>query len=775
MRRLVPPTCDPFKIPLDGQRVWTRGCWPASWVDCPQSGEVALFRRRFAWPGGVLRIHLSADQRYEAFLDGAPIGRGPERGDLGQWHFESHDLDLPAGEHLLVARVWCLAMAPFAQITQRLGWLCAAEGVAKDLLNTGAAGWECRPELAWRPLERGVAWGCGSKVEVTVDQDLLDGPGGGGAGWSPVRVCGAANVRWHGRETGQRGTYQLTPATLPPQEEVVTRGALVRHISTAALDAPVRSADHLAAEAASWQAVLDGAGRLELAPGTRRLVLLDLGHYRCAYPEVSASGTGRIRAEWAEALFTMPDGDRKADRAAIEGLWFRGVGDTFVFTGPSGTASTLWWESGRFVRLLVEAGERPLIVQGLAWRESGYPLRVEAAWASGDAAFDSSGGLMERVLRRCAHETFMDCPYYEQLQYIGDTRLECLVMRSLTRDHRLADKALSAFAWSLDYRGLLCSRYPTCHEQNIPTFSMLWIGMLHDVLLYGDPALVRAHLGCMRSVRETARARVGADGVVTSEPGWNFVDWVPSWRDGEPPGAETGGSSVVAWLLACALMQSAALEDWAGEPALAERDRATARRIAAGCEACWDAKRALYRDVAGGSTYSEHAQVMALLSGLLQAERAARILDSLASAPDLARTTVYFSHYLFEVAARFRRPDLMLPRLSFWSGLAGQGFTTVPEAPEPSRSDCHAWGAHPLYHRLASILGIRPAAPGFAAVRIAPMLGTLEHASGTWPHLLGDIRVEVRGAHGRVSLPPGLPGTLVLAGVERAIDRELAW
>jgi alpha-L-rhamnosidase len=456
-------------------------------------------------------------------------------------------------------------------------------------------------------------------------------------------------------------------------------------------------------------------------------------------------------------------------------MWFRGVGDTFIFTGPSGTASTLWWESGRFVRLLVEAGERPLVVHGLAWRETGYPLRVEAAWACGDAGFDASVGLMERVLRRCAHETFMDCPYYEQLQYIGDTRLECLAMRSLTRDHRLADKALAAFAWSLDYRGLLCSRYPTCHEQNIPTFSMLWIGMLHDVLLYGDPALVRTHLGCMRSVRETARARVGADGVVASEPGWNFVDWVPSWRDGEPPGAETGGSSVVAWLLACALMQSAELEEWAGEPALAERDRATARRIAAGCEACWDATRALYRDVAGGSTYSEHAQVMALLSGLLPAERAARLLDSLASAPDLARTTVYFSHYLFEVAARYRRPELMLPRLSFWSGLAGQGFTTVPEAPEPSRSDCHAWGAHPLYHRLASILGIRPSAPGFAAVRIAPMLGTLEHAAGTWPHPLGDIRVEVRGAHGRVSLPPGLPGTLVLAGVERAIDRELAW
>ena len=31
----------------------------------------------------------------------------------------------------------------------------------------------------------------------------------------------------------------------------------------------------------------------------------------------------------------------------------------------------------------------------------------------------------------CAHETYMDCPYYEQLQYGGDTRLEILATYSL--------------------------------------------------------------------------------------------------------------------------------------------------------------------------------------------------------------------------------------------------------------------------------------------------------------------------------------------------------
>ncbi|MBN8525575.1 MAG: alpha-L-rhamnosidase [Planctomycetes bacterium] len=775
MRRHIPASADPFRLPLDGQRVWSRGCWPASWVDCPSAAEEVLFRRRFTWPGGVLRLHLSADQRYQAFLDGRSIGRGPERGDLGQWHYESHDIDLPAGEHLLVARVWCLPMPPFAQLSHRLAWLCAAEGVPAEVLNTGHAAWEVRPDASWRQIDRGVAWGCGTKVEVTVDAGFAAAALGGGDGWMPVRTQAAAAVRWHGREPGQRGERQLTPARLPAQEEVDVRTGTVRHVADRPAADPVHASDCIGGEVAGWQALLDGSRTVTLPPRTRRLVLIDLGHYRCAYPMLTASGTGRVRMEWAEALYAEATGDRKTDRAAIEGRWFRGVGDEFVFTGAEGTATTLWWESGRFVRLLVEAGEAPLVLRSLSWLETGYPLRNEAAWTSADAGFDASGGLMERVLRRCAHETYMDCPYYEQLQYVGDTRLECLATRAITRDHKLPDKAVACFAWSLDYRGQLCSRYPCCHEQNIPGFSMLWIGMLHDVLMYGDPAVVRQHLTCMRSVREAFRLRIADDGSVSCEPGWNFVDWVPSWRDGEPPGAEAGSSAVIAWLQAYVLGLSAEIEAWAGEAALAERDRAAARRIAAGCEAFWDEARGLYRDTAGGATLSEHAQILALLSGQVPAHRAARMLDGLATAPDLARTTVYFSHYLFEVAARFRRPELLLPRLSFWSGLAGQGFTTVPEAPEPSRSDCHAWGAHPLFHRTASILGIRPAAPGYAAVRISPMLGTLAHAAGSWPHPLGDIRVEIRGAHGRVELPAGLPGTLVLDGREVAIPGTLTW
>lgn len=84
---------------------------------------------------------------------------------------------------------------------------------------------------------------------------------------------------------------------------------------------------------------------------------------------------------------------------------------------------------------------------------------------------------------------------------------------------------------------------------------------------------------------------------------------------------------------------------------------------------------------------------------------------------------------------------------------------------EPSRSDCHAWGAHPLYHYHASVLGVRPETFGFETVSVRPLLGSLTHASGRIPHPRGEIVVEFHrkpdgvGLTGFIELPDGVKGT----------------
>jgi hypothetical protein len=151
---------------------------------------------------------------------------------------------------------------------------------------------------------------------------------------------------------------------------------------------------------------------------------------------------------------------------------------------------------------------------------------------------------------------------------------------------------------------------------------------------------------------------------------------------------------------------------------------------------------------------------------LLDAAHQRRVAEGLLGHADLIRTTIYFSHYLFETYAALGRIDALFERMGLWFELPALGFTTTPEQPEPSRSDCHAWAAHPLYHYFATVLGIRPTDPGFAAVEIRPQLGSLTYAQGTLVHPRGEIAVDIHvgedGPHGRISLPPRVSGRLLI-------------
>jgi hypothetical protein len=114
------------------------------------------------------------------------------------------------------------------------------------------------------------------------------------------------------------------------------------------------------------------------------------------------------------------------------------------------------------------------------------------------------------------------------------------------------------------------------------------------------------------------------------------------------------------------------------------------------------------------------------------------------------------------------QPEAFFSRMGLWFDLPAQGFKTTPEQPEPSRSDCHGWGAHPLYHFFASLLGIRPGSFGFEKVEISPMPGHLTQLSGEMVHPKGRMGVNLHfengGARGNVTLPDGIDGIMRYSG-----------
>jgi alpha-L-rhamnosidase len=92
------------------------------------------------------------------------------------------------------------------------------------------------------------------------------------------------------------------------------------------------------------------------------------------------------------------------------------------------------------------------------------------------------------------------------------------------------------------------------------------------------------------------------------------------------------------------------------------------------------------------------------------------------------------------------------------------GLTTWAESPEPTRSDSHAWSAHPNFDFLTIVAGVRPKEPGFKTVTIEPHLGVLQHVVAGIPHPGGMIETEYTvnnsGVAAQITLPAGVWGEL---------------
>ena len=793
--------------------VWGQPRWPARWIQ--PTGDitrplVAAFRCAFQTSQREsIRIHVSADERYDLFLNGQRLGCGPEQGDQHHWHFETYQFDVDAGNHMLVARVWALGreqgFAPAANMSVDSGFILAAEGDWNDRLATGHADWQAKRLGGYEFI---------SAFEMDMTHDFIgaaehiDGrlydwgfERGEGDEWADVTL-GTPGMFAQPPFGQERGVRYLRPATLPAQFVQDVRFAEVCHAeSIAEHDNPELLAIDPDNNDATWrQEWIDLVERDEpctIAADTHMRVLLSLHDYYCGYPELTVTGGdgAEIELHFAESLFESPDrkNHRKDHRDQVEGKYFRGFGD--IWRPDGGTHRTfrpLWWRAGVYALVNIKTADKPLRIDRLTMQETRYPLESEMRFDTDDTNLTDMAPMLLRGMQMCSHETYMDCPFYERLMYVGDARLEALTTYALMREDRLPRKAVEVFHWSRRHDGLTTERYPSTDPQVCPTFSLWWVCMLHDLAMWrGERDLVREMMTTARSVGEAFRTYLNDEGLVYAPPGWNFVDWAPQWRrrpmtndgdtlqlanwHGTPPEGNTGVSGIVNWQFVLALVMKAELEDWFGEASLAERDRKLARELTERLvDRLYVPDRGLLADDLGHMHFSEHSQCLALLTGLLPANMTDAAVEALSSTADLTETTLYFSHYLFEVARITGRMDLLFDRLGLWHDFQGHGLKTPPESGLEARSDCHAWGSHPLFHFSATILGLRPATFGFEQVDIRPQLGPLEFAKGSLVHPRGPIELDVRrdgdNLRGSLSLPEGLTGTLHLPQGDVAID-----
>ena len=720
------------------------------------------FRNDFASDGTPLRFDVTADERFVLYLDGRAIARGPQRGMVEHWYYQSYEITgLTAGSHRLEAVCWQLgANAPVAQLSYRGGFLLKAEGPYDEALTTGRGDWRVAPlvntEMAGLGSSRTL--GVGSQCRVTGTGFPREEPPAD-AWRKAVSVRTGVDDRWWERQPG----WMLFPADRPDQiYEVGTPGRVV-------------NADR------------DISRPFTVPANTELDLWWDLGDYSCAYPELETSGGAGATVTWGWTESLRDAKGAKGDRDEWKGKSFtQTLTDTFVSDGRSDAFfTTPWWRCGRWCRLTVKTADAPLEIRRVAIGETRYPLSVDASFACDDPSVGPIVRISRRTMECCMHEMLFDCPYYEQQMYPGDTRIQLQILNALSSDPRMARFAMSVYDWSRRDNGTVAMNFPSRNLQESCTYTLCWLMMFRDHLMFRDDlAFLRARMPGVRHALMGLAAYENAEGLLENLPGWSFMDWVEEWPKEDPafptgcapdgePGKGVSALNNLQYLLA--IRSAAAVDAALGEEGFAAVWREKAARLGQTVLAkFWDDGRGALADTAKKDRFSEHGQAMAILAGILDGDRRASALKALADGRGLARASSYFAYYIFEALAACGRADVVLERFSTWRDFLSWGARTAFETQRAdSRSDCHAWSACPLFFLQTAIAGVRPAAPCYGRVRVSPQPGKLKWLRSVTPTPKGKVALDLRfrdgGAYGSVVLPPGLEGEFAWKGEVRPL------
>ena len=661
------------------------------------------------------KVEVSADNKYKLYVNDKLVSTGPSLGDARHWYYHTVDLApyLTAGNNIVRAVVWNDGnKRAVHQVSVCTGFILFGIGQEAQKINSNGS-WQVRKLNAYHQLEQHVLGFYALEPGEFINMNIAP------SAWT--KAIGISAGLPSGSTAITIGDWELIPS-VTPQMSIKT--------------------DKIGDKA--WTPIT-------IPANTKKTILLDNKVLTNAYFNMLMKGGkgATVVVRYAEALY----GDKgyKNNRNETAGKYFIARNDSIILpvTGNQDVNfTTLNWRTYRYVGIDVQTGNEPLTISDVKSQTVRYPFSKTSQASCSDKTMEKILEVGWRTLQLCAMDTYTDCPYYEQLQYVGDTRIQAMITYFNTADDRLPKKAIQLIDASRNPDGLTQSRYPSDKISLIPPFSLHWIGMVYDYSRYRDDAeFIKKQLNGVRQVLHFFELYQEADGRLKDVPYWQFTDWAENagrnWKQGAPVPDKTGHNGVVDLQLLSAYQMAAKLEAEYGEEYYAEHDAKKAALLAEAIKKnYYDKTRGLFADNADKKSYSQHANTLAILTGIVTGEEATAIGGKIINEKDnLVQASIYYQYYVNQALCIAGFGDGYIPRLDIWRKNLELGLTTWGEDSkvENTRSDCHAWGANPNVEYYRTVLGIDSDAPGFKVVKIEPHLGTLTKASGTMPHPQGLI------------------------------------
>lgn len=750
--------------------------WKASWITCPDIAEsdysVTMFRRIFTLSDNPERfiIHVSADNRYKLYVNGILVSIGPQGSDWRHWRYETVNIApyLEKGKNVLAAEV--VNWGPdrfFGIMSIRTAFMLQGETELESVVNTTSTGeWKAKENLSYAPIFPNwinkvdivggfYASNPGDSVNVVSYPQDWKTLAFSDSEWKPAKWL------WNISNTSDGGFFWLMKPRKTPQ--VVQQQQRFRKIVRSdGINVPL--------------GFIKGKSHLEVPAYAKVSLLLDNESVVLGFPELIVSGGkgSKITLRYAENLFN--EDLSKGDRNDIRGKHIRGLRDVLVLDGREQFHfSPTWYRAFRFVQIDIETAAEPVILNDYYNMETASPMKHRSVFKCSNQNYNKINDICWRTVSICTQDNLMSDAYYEQMMYVGDSRIHALVNLYMSGDDVWLRNAIEQFDYSRMPDGNITSCYPLKSTFIHPTFSLVWVDMLYDFMMHcDDREFLSQYVNSIRATLNWFDNNLLENGLVGKPVGSYFVDWYNDKHfagKGIYPGSEDGNSAVVTLHYAATLLRAADIFDYLNMFSEATIFRIKSEKVKKDViAACWDENIGLFAENPDKKFYDERANIMAISANIFDEKRQKELFNRCLDNKEISKSVYYFRNNHFNEMRRLGEGDKISKVLDIWEDLLPLNMSTTPERIARQRSEAHPWSTSPAMAFIKVIAGIAPAKPGYKQVSIEPALGELDYVKASYPHYLGDIIVDLRkkgdnGLEGSIELPNGLEGTFKYNGI----------
>ncbi|KUJ10533.1 alpha-L-rhamnosidase [Mollisia scopiformis] len=712
--------------------------WIPDWIDSSinnTAGRIVTFTRNFSLnssPTEVL-LHFSADTRYKLHVNGTRVAVGPSRSSPLIWYYDTLDIApyLSEGDNeVKFTVIRYFASSRTAMPFERSSF--PGLTVVGDIVSGATTVDLCSSKDWIAQVDGSIRFPIGlvddgflhivERVAPTPPSSLL--------------VPKQYKMR---TANGELLPWRLRPRPTPmPEESRATVNVVRKCQSTVSME--------------DWTTYLSQASSLHLPSNSSHILELQADNHSTAFVKWTFKAAKQsqihLKVTYSEGYELEPRSypffRRKADRLDAENGHLLGPFDEVTLDIPENqlvSYEPFWFRTFRILRLEITIGSAPVELLSFEAKQINYPLAIKGSWKEpGDEHSEKIWDVSIRTMRNCMFDGYSDCPFYEQLQYSGDTRSVALFHYLLSGDDRLMRQAISNFAASLTFEGLTQSRFPSHVPQVIAGFSLYWILQVCDHhLFFGDKVFSKSFLPRIDGVLDFFDSHVDELGLISGLPKdvWQYVDWVTTWgaTDDHPDkGVPTSGRksnrhTYFSMLYAYVLQQASILLRQVGRPAHSTEYESRADALLAAIRKhCYDGH--FFTDstanIADNLAYSQHCQVFGILSGAAHPQDRARLMTESFADPRFSKCSYMMKFYAFRAFALAGDDVYESLWQKMWEPyrrMLANNLTTWEEDDVRQRSDCHAWGSVPIYEFCTELAGLRPLEPGAEKVLFKPRLG----------------------------------------------------